>query len=87
MAYPKHQIGRGAPSESGVVRHDGAERRSNDRLDAACCLEDGGWPPGDGLQDQSSNRRALPGDEIPGGERSGKGGMNPSGMAQKDERK
>jgi hypothetical protein len=35
-------------------------------------MEDGGGPPEDGLQDQSSNHPALRGDEIPGGERIGK---------------
>ena len=34
-------------------------------------MEDGGGPPEDGLQDQFSNRPALRGDEIPGGERTG----------------
>lgn len=37
-------------------------------------MRDGGRPSGDGLQDQSSNRRTLREDEISGGERSGKGG-------------
>lgn len=35
-------------------------------------MEDGGRPSEDGLQDQSSNHRTLRGDEIPGGEQSGK---------------
>lgn len=35
-------------------------------------MEDGGRPPGDGLQDQFSNHPSLRGDEIPGGERNGK---------------
>lgn len=32
-------------------------------------MEDGGRPSGDGLQDQPSNRPALLGDKLPGGER------------------
>ena len=35
-------------------------------------MEDGGGPPGDGLQDQFSNHPTLRGDEIPGGERIGR---------------
>ena len=35
-------------------------------------MEDGGRPSGGGLQDQPSNRPALRGDKIPGGERFGK---------------
>ena len=34
-------------------------------------MEDGGGPPGDGLQDQFSNHPALRGDEIPGGGQEG----------------
>ena len=35
-------------------------------------MGDGGRPSGGGLQDQPSNRPALLGDKIPGGERTGK---------------
>jgi hypothetical protein len=50
-------------------------------------MEDGGRPPGDGLQDQFSNHPTLRGDEIPGGERIGKRrGKTPSGEGQEGER-
>ncbi len=50
-------------------------------------MRDGGGPPGDGLQDQFSNRPTLRGDEIPGGERIGeKAGVPPSGEGQEGER-
>jgi hypothetical protein len=42
------------------------------RMQKPCCMGDGGGPSGGGLQDQPSNRPALLGDKLPGGERSGK---------------
>jgi len=60
------------------VRHDGADRRSTDQIEAACCMRDGGRPSGNGLQDQFSNRPSLRGDEIPGSEQIGeKAGLDP----------
>jgi len=41
-----------------------------------CCMEDGGRPFECGLQDQPFNRPALRGDQLPGGERSGKGELD-----------
>src|ERR1039458_1049219 len=46
--------------------------RNVDRMQQPCCMEDGGRPSGGGLQDQPSNRPALLGDKLPGGERTGK---------------
>jgi hypothetical protein len=46
--------------------------RNVDRMQQPCCIEDGGRPSGGGLQDQPSNRPALRGDKVPGGERTGK---------------
>ena len=46
--------------------------RNVERMRQPCCMEDGGRPSGCGLQDQPSNRTALLGDKIPGGERTGK---------------
>ena len=50
-------------------------------------MEDGGRPSGGGLQDQPSNRPALLGDKLPGGERTGKRREDSSGMYQEGERK
>jgi hypothetical protein len=46
--------------------------RNVDQMRQPCCKEDGGRPSGGGLQDQPSNRPALRGDKLPGGERTGK---------------
>jgi hypothetical protein len=43
-------------------------------------MRDGGRPSEGGLQDQPSNCPALRGDKIPGGERTGKGEKNSSGV-------
>ena len=49
-------------------------------------MRDEGGPLGLGLQDQGPNRRLLLRSNGWGGERVGKGGINPSGMRWEDER-
>jgi hypothetical protein len=49
-------------------------------------MRDEGWPLGLGLQDQGPNHRMLLRHNGRGGERDGKGGINPSGEHREDER-
>ena len=69
------------------ARHDGAERRPSWTPEQAALLHrDEGGPLGLGLQDQGPNHRKLRRLNGWGGERLGKGGMNPSGVRWEDER-
>jgi hypothetical protein len=72
-----------------VIRYadDSAPRRREEEVslcrtnsEQPCCTRDEGGPLGPGLQDQGSNHRKLRRHNGRGGERCGKGGVNPSGV-------
>ena len=76
------KIWRSGVATQTAVRHDGAKRRwlCKTNSEQPCCTRDEGGPLGPGLQDRGSNHRKLLRHHGWGGERCGKGGLNPSGV-------